>query len=280
MPPVPPDVAVVAQQRNAALGGVFARWYFPTMAVVMIVMAVVGFAPSIVNPSQRNGPMTLLLAVHGILFFLWLLLFLLQTTLIAARRTDLHRRMGIVAVVLLVALVPLSYIVTVQMVRRGFDLSGDQLSRSHPDALFGSIFNFFAIVEFPRLGRHCPALQAAQGDPQASHAFCEHSPHGTSDHALSGSFRSAVGVHRASGVGVAFSVRGRGRLLNGASCSSADDEARNPSVSRPASSGYRRQHCCLASLRCLASALKELEGPLILSSSAKMFLRAANSLLP
>ena len=151
MPPVPPDVAVVAQQRNAALGGVFARWYFPTMAVVMIVMAVVGFAPSIVNPSQRNGPMTLLLAVHGILFFLWLLLFLLQTTLIAARRTDLHRRMGIVAVVLLVALVPLSYIVTVQMVRRGFDLSGDQLSRSHPDALFGSIFNFFAIVEFPVL---------------------------------------------------------------------------------------------------------------------------------
>jgi uncharacterized membrane protein YozB (DUF420 family) len=130
---------------------VFARWYFPSMAVVMIVMAVAGFAPSIVNPSQRNGPMTLLLAVHGILFFLWLLLFLLQTTLIAARRTDLHRRMGIVAVVLLVALVPLSYIVTVQMVRRGFDLSGDQILRSHPDALFGSIFNFFAVVEFPVL---------------------------------------------------------------------------------------------------------------------------------
>jgi hypothetical protein len=151
MPPVPPDVAVVTQQRNVVLGGVFARWYFPSMAVVMIVMAVAGFAPSIVNPSQRNGPMTLLLAVHGILFFLWLLLFLLQTTLIAARRTDLHRRMGIVAIVLLVALVPLSYIVTVQMVRRGFDLSGDQLLRSHPDVLLGSIFNFFAVVEFPVL---------------------------------------------------------------------------------------------------------------------------------
>jgi hypothetical protein len=87
--------------------------------------------------------------VHGSLFLLWLLLFLLQTSLIAARRPDLHRRMGIVAVVLLVVLVPLSYMVTVQMVRRGFDLSGDQMMRIDP--YFGSIFNFFAVIEFPVL---------------------------------------------------------------------------------------------------------------------------------
>ena len=144
MASVPTDTAVAIRRRNAV-----DRWYFLTMAVVMIVVAIAGFAPSIVDPSRRLGPMTLLVTVHGVLFFLWLLLFLLQTTLIAARRVDLHRRMGIVAVVLLCSLVPLSYEVTVQMVRRGFDLSGDQMARLDPQ--FASVFNFVALLEFPLL---------------------------------------------------------------------------------------------------------------------------------
>jgi hypothetical protein len=127
----------------------FDRWSFTCLALVMAVVAIAGFAPSIVDSSRRLAPLTPLVAVHGILFFLWLLLFLLQTTLIAKRRADLHRRMGIVAVVLLILIVPVSYVVTVQMARRGFDLSGDQMTRIDP--LFGSIFNFFAVVEFPVL---------------------------------------------------------------------------------------------------------------------------------
>jgi hypothetical protein len=78
--------------------------------------------------------------------FCWLLLFLFQTVLIGSRQVAFHRRMGIVAVVLLTVLVPLSYVVTVHMVRRGFDLIGDQGGKTDP--LFGSIFNFVALVEF------------------------------------------------------------------------------------------------------------------------------------
>jgi hypothetical protein len=151
MASLPTDAPVGSQQKIAVGGDRFGRWYFVSMALVMLVVSVAGFAPSIVSPSRRLGPMTFLVAMHGILFFLWLLLFLLQTTLVAVRRTDLHRRMGIVAIVLLAALVALSYMVTVQMVRRGFDLSGDQISRTNPDVLFGSIFNFFAVVELPVL---------------------------------------------------------------------------------------------------------------------------------
>src|SRR6201992_1897878 len=125
------------------------RWYFPAMAVLMIAIALVGFAPSIVDPSRRLAPITPLVAVHGILFLGWLILFLFQTVLIATRHVSLHRSMGVVAIVLLCVLVPLSWEVTVQMVRRGFDLSGDQMARSDP--FFGSIFNFFAVIEFPVL---------------------------------------------------------------------------------------------------------------------------------
>lgn len=127
----------------------FERWTFVGFAIAMIAVTIAGFAPSIVNPSRRLAPITFLVAVHGVLFLLWLLLFLLQASLAATRHVGLHWRMGVVAVVLLAVLVPLSYVVTVQMVRRGFDLSGDQMTRTDP--LFGSIFNFVGLIEFALL---------------------------------------------------------------------------------------------------------------------------------
>jgi hypothetical protein len=138
--------SAVTRQSDTTLGPWLGRWYFVAMALVMIVVAVAGFAPSITDPSGRLAPLTPLVAAHGILVFCWLLLFLFQTVLVGSRQVAFHRRMGIVAVVLLTLLVPLSYVVTVHMVRRGFDLSGDQGGKTDP--LFGSIFNFVALVEF------------------------------------------------------------------------------------------------------------------------------------
>jgi hypothetical protein len=131
---------------ETALGPWLGRWYFVAMALAMIVVAVAGFAPSIIDPSRRLAPLTPLVAVHGILVFCWLLLFLFQAVLIRSWHVAFHRRTGIVAVVLLTVLVPLSYVVTVHMVHRGFDLSGDQGGKTDP--LFGSIFNFVTLVEF------------------------------------------------------------------------------------------------------------------------------------
>jgi len=137
--------SAVTRQSDTALGRWLGRWYFTAMALAMIVVAVAGFAPSILDLSERIAPLTPLVAVHGTVVFCWLLLFVFQTVLIGSRHIAFHRRMGIVAVVLLTLLVPLSYVVTVQMVRRGFDLSGDQ---AKTDPLFASIFNFVALIEF------------------------------------------------------------------------------------------------------------------------------------
>jgi hypothetical protein len=135
-----------ARQSETALGPWFGQWYFVAMALAMIVVAVAGFAPSIIDPSRRLAPLTPLVAAHGILVFCWLLLFVFQAVLIRSRHVAFHRRMGIVALVLLTVLVPLSYVVTVHMVHRGFDLSGDQGGKTDP--LFGSIFNFATLIEF------------------------------------------------------------------------------------------------------------------------------------
>jgi hypothetical protein len=92
--------SAVARQRDTALGRWLGRWYFTAMGLAMIVVAVAGFAPSIIDPSRRLAPLTLLVAAHGILVFCWLLLFVFQVVLIRSPHAAFHRRMGIVAVVL------------------------------------------------------------------------------------------------------------------------------------------------------------------------------------
>src|SRR5271165_2759146 len=102
------------------------RWYFTGMAIVMLALSIAGFMPAIVHPAGRRAPLTLLAAVHGIVFFAWLLLFLAQSLLVATRRVGWHRRLGLTSIFLLALIVPLTYATTIGMVRRGFDLSGDQ----------------------------------------------------------------------------------------------------------------------------------------------------------
>jgi hypothetical protein len=109
------------------------RWFFVGMALVMIATSIAGFLPAIVDPATRRAPLTPLAAAHGIVFFMWLLLYLAQSLLIANRRVDLHRRLGVAGVVLLAVMIPLGFITTTAMVRRGFDLSGDQHVDPHPD---------------------------------------------------------------------------------------------------------------------------------------------------
>jgi hypothetical protein len=130
------------------------RWYFTGMAMVMLVVSIAGFMPAIVHPAGRRAPLTMLAAAHGIVFFAWLLLFLAQSLLVATRRIGWHRRLGLASILLLALIIPLSFATTVHMVRRGFDLSGDQHVDPHPQLVGGldgpaaSVFNFFALLAF------------------------------------------------------------------------------------------------------------------------------------
>jgi hypothetical protein len=134
------------------------HWYFTGMAIVMIAISVAGFLPAIAHPATRRAPLTFLAAAHGIVFFAWLLLFLAQSLLVAMRRTAWHRRLGPASIVLLAIMIPLGFMTTTAMLRRGFDLSGDQGIDPHPapgsnmvDAATGSEFNFFTLLLFSLL---------------------------------------------------------------------------------------------------------------------------------
>jgi hypothetical protein len=127
------------------------RWYFTGMAIIMLAVSIAGFLPAIVHPAGRRAPLTLLAAVHGIVFLAWLLLFLAQSLLAATGRIGWHRRLGLTSVVLLALMIPLGFLTTTSMVRRGFDLSGDQRIGNPPPLLDGytaSVFNFGGLLEF------------------------------------------------------------------------------------------------------------------------------------
>ena len=57
-----------------------------------------GFARTYyLRPQFQTTSLPLYLHVHGFVFTAWIALFLTQTTLVAARRTDVHRRLGWIA---------------------------------------------------------------------------------------------------------------------------------------------------------------------------------------
>jgi hypothetical protein len=99
-------MATVAGRVNERLSR--ERRFFLGMAGAMIVLTFVGFAPSYYLSGVFAGPrLSLLVHVHGVVFTLWMLLYLVQTGLISAGRADMHRVVGPATVLVAVAMVPL-----------------------------------------------------------------------------------------------------------------------------------------------------------------------------
>jgi len=101
------------------------RWFYIGAAVFVILLHVAGFAPSLLDQSMRNDPPSPLVIIHGLVAVGWLLLFLAQATLVTTGRTSIHRRLGAIVLATTVVMVVLTFLTTIEMVRRGHDLSGD-----------------------------------------------------------------------------------------------------------------------------------------------------------
>jgi hypothetical protein len=80
--------------------------FFVIMAALMLLINLVGFAPSYYLKVFFDRPeLPLRTHIHGPLFTAWFILLLAQTSLIARRRIDVHRCLGILGVVLATAMV-------------------------------------------------------------------------------------------------------------------------------------------------------------------------------
>lgn len=88
------------------------RWFYVSMAVVCALVAWIGFSFTFWAPIARgtfNSPPVV--GVHAALFFAWTILFIVQTTLAARHRIDVHRALGLVGISLATAMLFLGLMV-------------------------------------------------------------------------------------------------------------------------------------------------------------------------
>jgi hypothetical protein len=89
--------------------------FFMAMSLALLVCVLVGFAPTYYLKSYFGTPeLRWQLQVHGAVLSTWYLLLFVQTCLVAAHRTDIHRRLGVFAVVVACVLVPVTATVRVE----------------------------------------------------------------------------------------------------------------------------------------------------------------------
>jgi hypothetical protein len=129
--------------RHAAAG----RGFYLGAGVVAILVSVAGFAPSLFDQTARRGAPTGTVIAHAAFMTAWLVLYMVQAGLAVSGRTGIHKRLGVTAVGLAIGIVVTGYQASVEMVRRGFDLSGD-LSSAPGGALGQTVFQFGGLVVF------------------------------------------------------------------------------------------------------------------------------------
>jgi hypothetical protein len=100
------------------------RKFYSRMALFLVFVVLLGFGPSfylrgIVPAYPRPNPsLPAAVILHGTVFTLWMALIVAQTQLIAARKYQIHMRLGSAAMFLAILMVPVMYLTAVWQVAR------------------------------------------------------------------------------------------------------------------------------------------------------------------
>jgi hypothetical protein len=96
------------------------RIFFTTLPVLMFTAVVIGFARTYYLKGMYGSPaLSPLFHAHGLMFTTWMLLLIGQPLLVAARRTDIHRRIGPFGGLLAAAMTVIAIPVSIDLGRRG-----------------------------------------------------------------------------------------------------------------------------------------------------------------
>jgi hypothetical protein len=137
--------ATVAAPRPAAVRWRRDRIFYTALAILLAFLVFVGFAPTYYLKAAFGRPaLAPLYHVHGFLFTCWMLLLIVQTSLVAARRTDIHRRLGIAGGWLAAAMMIAAVLASRDLGRRGTGPPGI-------DPLSFLLVPFASVVVFPVL---------------------------------------------------------------------------------------------------------------------------------
>jgi uncharacterized membrane protein YozB (DUF420 family) len=121
--------------------------FFTGMALATALTAVVGFAPTYYfRGFTEAAPLTTLVHLHGALATTWMLLFLSQTSLVSAGRTDLHRRLGVAGLVVATLFVMVGYATAIAAARNGVTPPGGPPALAFLAVPLGTLLSFAVLA--------------------------------------------------------------------------------------------------------------------------------------
>ncbi|MDQ1410481.1 MAG: hypothetical protein QOJ41_2216 [Acidobacteriaceae bacterium] len=123
--------------------------FFSGMAVLLLGSVFLGFAHSYYLAGMFHAPLpSAIIHVHGAIFSSWILFLVAQTTLVAAGRTDVHRRIGIAGFLLACLMVVVGVLAATNSLARNFAPPGVDAKTFYiipiTDMLVFSVLVFFA----------------------------------------------------------------------------------------------------------------------------------------
>src|SRR6267378_2809996 len=123
------------------------RWFYVAMSAAVVVTVFAGFARTYyLRPRFTAAPLIPLLHLHGLVFSSWIVLFVVQTTLVAAHRTDLHRRLGILGGVIATLMVLIGFATAVIRASQGATPVPSVSSLSFLVVPLGDMFVFSVLI--------------------------------------------------------------------------------------------------------------------------------------
>lgn len=86
------------------------RAFYGAMVTSIAVVVFVGFSPTFYlrGFESQPKPLTTLLYAHGAVFSAWIVLLLVQASMISTRRVDVHRRLGVLGLALATSMIVLA----------------------------------------------------------------------------------------------------------------------------------------------------------------------------
>ena len=132
------------------------RRFYTGVAAAMLVVTFIGFAPTYYLAGFTNAPsLDPVVHLHGVVYSAWMLFFLAQNGLIAARRPDIHRVTGAVGLTLAIVVL----VVGVWVAIHSGALRHGPADRDHHSFLVFPLTAMFLFAVFTALGarfRHRP----------------------------------------------------------------------------------------------------------------------------
>src|ERR1700687_1137784 len=114
-----------AKVSSGVPGPKYDHLFFSSMALAMLVTVFAGFAHSYYLAGVFRAPLpSAIIHLHGAAFSCWILLLVTQTSVVAAGRVDIHRRLGIAGFLLGCVMVVLGVLAATDSLVRHTDIAG------------------------------------------------------------------------------------------------------------------------------------------------------------